>query len=64
MPETGYFHLHLVSDATGETLITVARAGSNRALDDPDERARQVGLVSGDRLVVVRPVRGLQLVHR
>src|SRR5207244_10413020 len=26
MPETGYFHLHLVSDATGETLITVARA--------------------------------------
>ncbi len=28
MPErgTGYFHLHLVSDATGETLIAVARA--------------------------------------
>ena len=23
---TGYFHLHLISDATGETLITVARA--------------------------------------
>jgi regulator of PEP synthase PpsR (kinase-PPPase family) len=28
MPETGYFHLHLVSDATGETLITVARAAA------------------------------------
>jgi regulator of PEP synthase PpsR (kinase-PPPase family) len=27
MVNTGYFHLHLVSDATGETLITVARAG-------------------------------------
>ena len=27
-PETGYFHLHLVSDATGETLITVARAAA------------------------------------
>src|SRR6201995_1206091 len=28
MPQTtaGYFHLHLISDATGETLITVARA--------------------------------------
>ena len=27
MPTTGnYFHLHLVSDSTGETLITVARA--------------------------------------
>ena len=25
---TGYFHLHLVSDATGETLITVARAAA------------------------------------
>src|SRR3954454_962820 len=24
----GFFHLHLVSDATGETLITVARAGA------------------------------------
>ena len=24
----GYFHLHLVSDATGETLITVARAAA------------------------------------
>jgi len=23
-----YFHLHLVSDATGETLITVARAAA------------------------------------
>ncbi len=22
----GYFHLHMISDATGETLITVARA--------------------------------------
>src|SRR4029450_14142773 len=28
MPETGYFHLHLVSAATGETLITVARAAA------------------------------------
>src|SRR5207248_2068681 len=25
---TGYFHLHLISDATGETLITVARAAA------------------------------------
>src|SRR4029079_9062498 len=24
----GFFHLHLVSDATGETLITVARAAA------------------------------------
>jgi regulator of PEP synthase PpsR (kinase-PPPase family) len=23
----GYFHLHLISDSTGETLITVARSG-------------------------------------
>lgn len=28
MPDTKYFHLHLVSDATGETLITVARAAA------------------------------------
>jgi regulator of PEP synthase PpsR (kinase-PPPase family) len=28
MPEAGYFHLHLVSDSTGETLITVARAAA------------------------------------
>jgi regulator of PEP synthase PpsR (kinase-PPPase family) len=28
MAETNYFHLHLVSDATGETLITVARAAA------------------------------------
>ena len=28
MSDTGYFHLHLVSDATGETLITVARAAA------------------------------------
>src|ERR1041384_5623882 len=30
MPHSGasYFHLHLVSDATGETLITVARAAA------------------------------------
>jgi regulator of PEP synthase PpsR (kinase-PPPase family) len=28
MPNTGYFHLHLVSDSTGETLITVARAAA------------------------------------
>ena len=30
MPQSGtnYFHLHLVSDATGETLITVARAAA------------------------------------
>jgi len=28
MSETGYFHLHLVSDATGETLTTVARAAA------------------------------------
>jgi regulator of PEP synthase PpsR (kinase-PPPase family) len=28
MPQTGYFHLHLVSDSTGETLITVARAAT------------------------------------
>ncbi|MGE0564791.1 MAG: pyruvate, water dikinase regulatory protein [Pseudolabrys sp.] len=28
MPDNSYFHLHLVSDATGETLITVARAAA------------------------------------
>ncbi len=28
MADTGYFHLHLVSDATGETLTTVARAAA------------------------------------
>ena len=28
MAQTGYFHLHLVSDATGETLTTVARAAA------------------------------------
>jgi [pyruvate, water dikinase]-phosphate phosphotransferase / [pyruvate, water dikinase] kinase len=28
MPNAGYFHLHLVSDATGETLIMVARAAA------------------------------------
>ena len=28
MVNPGYFHLHLVSDATGETLITVARAAA------------------------------------
>jgi len=28
MPDTGYFHLHLVSDATGETLAMVARAAA------------------------------------
>jgi [pyruvate, water dikinase]-phosphate phosphotransferase / [pyruvate, water dikinase] kinase len=28
MAETSYFHLHLVSDATGETLIMVARAAA------------------------------------
>ena len=28
MVNTGYFHLHLVSDATGETLTTVARAAA------------------------------------
>jgi regulator of PEP synthase PpsR (kinase-PPPase family) len=28
MPNTGYFHLHMVSDSTGETLITVARAAA------------------------------------
>jgi len=28
MTDTGYFHLHLVSDSTGETLITVARAAA------------------------------------
>jgi len=28
MPDAGYFHLHLVSDSTGETLITVARAAA------------------------------------
>ncbi len=30
MPQRGssYFHLHLVSDATGETLTTVARAAT------------------------------------
>src|SRR6202161_3209205 len=27
-PAPGYFHLHLISDATGETLITVARAAA------------------------------------
>ena len=28
MSHSDYFHLHLVSDATGETLITVARAAA------------------------------------
>ena len=29
MPHTGsYFHLHLISDSTGETLTTVARAAT------------------------------------
>ncbi len=28
MPQSSYFHLHLVSDATGETLVTVARAAT------------------------------------
>ncbi len=28
MPRTRYFHLHLVSDATGETLLSVARAAT------------------------------------
>lgn len=28
MPRTRYFHLHLVSDATGETLLNVARAAA------------------------------------
>ncbi len=27
-PPAGYFHLHLISDSTGETLITVARAAT------------------------------------
>ena len=27
-PAPGYFHLHLISDSTGETLITVARAAA------------------------------------
>ena len=27
-PDSSFFHLHLVSDSTGETLITVARAAS------------------------------------
>jgi len=33
MANTGYFHLHLVSDATGETLITVARAATAQYAD-------------------------------
>ena len=33
MPDTGYFHLHLVSDATGETLITIARAAAAQYAD-------------------------------
>jgi regulator of PEP synthase PpsR (kinase-PPPase family) len=28
LPDSSFFHLHLVSDSTGETLITVARAAS------------------------------------
>src|SRR5919201_1308926 len=28
--KTGFFHLHLVSDSTGETLITVARAAASQ----------------------------------
>ena len=28
IPTTSYFHLHLISDSTGETLITVARAAA------------------------------------
>jgi [pyruvate, water dikinase]-phosphate phosphotransferase / [pyruvate, water dikinase] kinase len=27
-PATGYFHLHLISDSTGETLVTVSRAAA------------------------------------
>src|SRR4051812_2506315 len=33
MAETNYFHLHLVSDATGETLIMVARAAAAQYAD-------------------------------
>jgi regulator of PEP synthase PpsR (kinase-PPPase family) len=33
MAHTGFFHLHLVSDATGETLITVARAAAAQYAD-------------------------------
>ncbi|MBX6327114.1 MAG: kinase/pyrophosphorylase [Pseudolabrys sp.] len=33
MGHTGFFHLHLVSDATGETLITVARAAAAQYAD-------------------------------
>jgi regulator of PEP synthase PpsR (kinase-PPPase family) len=33
MVETSYFHLHLVSDATGETLIMVARAAAAQYAD-------------------------------
>jgi len=33
MAETSYFHLHLVSDATGETLIMVARAAAAQYAD-------------------------------
>jgi [pyruvate, water dikinase]-phosphate phosphotransferase / [pyruvate, water dikinase] kinase len=28
MPDSGFFHLHLISDATGETLLNVGRAAS------------------------------------
>ena len=28
MPKTRYFHLHLISDATGETLLNVGRAAA------------------------------------
>jgi regulator of PEP synthase PpsR (kinase-PPPase family) len=33
MAETSYFHLHLLSDATGETLIMVARAAAAQYVD-------------------------------
>ena len=43
MPTTGnYFHLHLVSDSTGETLITVARAVAGISNNRPNEAARRM----------------------
>ena len=50
MPTTGnYFHLHLVSDSTGETLITVARAvAAQYANVTPVEQDVVVSQLDGD----------------
>ena len=52
---TAYFHLHLVSDATGETLITVARAAAAQYTKRVAGRAR---LSAGAHAEAARPRAG------